>query len=225
MHPYRARFDADGRLRRVLPRAALRYEGVVQHHLVHWPRPDQQRIGGVRGSLVAVPAALDDQAQFVVAREVHRGNDIGGGLGRHRIGAGCRHPGVDPAGGLGSGRLIADVIGISQQPEQVLAGRGVGRIPARRDQRLNLDQSAADTLVELLPTRLPRPRRVGWAHATEPSRQGYARSLCRRADQRRWGRRSQCKQVSSVHLGTFLSGRLYGPGSDVVHADLDEGAH
>ena len=50
--------------------AALRHERVVQRDAVHRPRPDQQRVGRVRGALIAVPAALHDQPQVVLAREV-----------------------------------------------------------------------------------------------------------------------------------------------------------
>ena len=44
LHPYRARSDADRRLRRLFARTTLRNKRVVQNDVVHRPRPDEQRI-------------------------------------------------------------------------------------------------------------------------------------------------------------------------------------
>ena len=64
LEPSRAGFDRDGRRAARRP-AALRHERVVQGDRVHVARPDQQRVRRVRGALVAVPAALDDEPQAV----------------------------------------------------------------------------------------------------------------------------------------------------------------
>jgi len=59
--PDRAVADLDGRLRRHLAGAALRYKGVVEDDPVHTPRPDQQGIRRTGGPLEAVAAALDNE--------------------------------------------------------------------------------------------------------------------------------------------------------------------
>ena len=76
VHPDRAGADRDRRLRRVACAAALGDERVVERDVVHPARPDQQRVGRVRGAQVAVAAALHDQPQVVVAREIHRRDDV-----------------------------------------------------------------------------------------------------------------------------------------------------
>ena len=42
--------------------------------------PDQQRVRRIRRALVAVSAALDDQAQIVIPGEIDRGDHVGGRL-------------------------------------------------------------------------------------------------------------------------------------------------
>jgi hypothetical protein len=77
------------------------------------PGPDEQRIGGVGAPDIAVTAPLHDQADTVLASEVHRGCDIGAALGQHRVRAGLRGPGIRPAEGLGQGDTVTDVEGIA----------------------------------------------------------------------------------------------------------------
>ena len=69
------------------------------------PGPDEQRIRGVRAPDITVTAPFHDQADPVVASEVHRGRDIGAALGQHRVRAGLRGPGIGPAEGLGQATL------------------------------------------------------------------------------------------------------------------------
>ena len=76
--PHRARAGADRGTGGDLALAALRREGVVERHRVHRARPDQQRVGRVGGSLIAVARAFHDEAQRVVAGEIHRRRDVGG---------------------------------------------------------------------------------------------------------------------------------------------------
>ena len=103
-----------GRRRVHLAYATFGRERVVQRDRVHRARPDQQRIGCVRRALVAVPAALHDEAQAVRAREVLGGHDVRGLLRRHREDAGRATPPVDPAGRLRARRLLADEVGVAQ---------------------------------------------------------------------------------------------------------------
>jgi hypothetical protein len=56
--------------------ATLRNEISLDVDIVHVTRPNQQRIGCVRGALIAVSTPFDHQAQIVVAGEVHGGSDI-----------------------------------------------------------------------------------------------------------------------------------------------------
>ena len=109
MHPDRTDADRDSRLRRLHRPTSLRDEGVVQGHRVHVPGPDQQRIRRVGGTEIAVAAALDDEAQVVLASEVDRGDDIPSRLGRHGEYARLSAPGIEPAGGLRQPDLVADV--------------------------------------------------------------------------------------------------------------------
>ena len=82
MHPDRTDADRDSWLRRLHRPTSLRDEGVVQGHRVDVPGPDQQRIRRVGGTEIAVAAALDDEAQVVLAREVERGDDVPRRFGR-----------------------------------------------------------------------------------------------------------------------------------------------
>ena len=65
-----------------------------------------------RCSCVAVPAALYDQAQVVLAREIHRRHDVTRRLGGHSVDAWGRRPCIDPARGPGERRLFAQVDGL-----------------------------------------------------------------------------------------------------------------
>jgi hypothetical protein len=61
-----ARFDGNGRLRRNLSLAAGADKGVVRDDGAHGPRPDQERVGGVRRSLIAVPAPFTTRRRLCV---------------------------------------------------------------------------------------------------------------------------------------------------------------
>jgi len=97
-------------LRRLLARAALPDEGVMQADVIHLSRPDQQRICCVGSALVAVPAAFYDQAQMVITRKIDRGDNICRVLGGDRVDTRLRGPGIDPATGLRQSRLVAEVV-------------------------------------------------------------------------------------------------------------------
>ena len=112
LHPEGAGVDGHGRLRGVVPGAAVRDKPLVEHDAVHRPRPEQQRIRRTRGALVAVPPAFHDQPQMMLAGEIDRRDDVGGGRDRHRIDAGGRRPGIEPARGLCQCRLLAQVVRI-----------------------------------------------------------------------------------------------------------------
>ena len=196
--PARARLHRHGRRRVHLAHAAGGRERVVQRDGVHRPRPDQQRVRRVRRALVAVPAALHDDAQVVRAREVHGGRDVGGLLRRDRVCAGRGTPTVHPAGGLRACRLLADEIRIAQVAQDVVAGGAGGRAGTRFEQRRNLDQLAADPGVELVPQRRRRPGRIRGAHA--PHRRGGGGCRRMRAEQRQQRRGSgRLEKASSFH--------------------------
>src|SRR5262249_18508439 len=94
--PDGARSDRHGRLRSLLFFAAFAYERLVERDGVHLPSPNQEGIGGTGRSLIAMAAALHDQAKLVFSGEVDRGDDILGLLGGHRIDARQGCPGTDP---------------------------------------------------------------------------------------------------------------------------------
>ncbi len=116
VHPDRAGADGDRGLRRIL--TSLRHEIVMQGDVVHEAGPDHQRIRRVRGAEIAVAAALDDQAQIVVPREIDRGDHVAGLSGCDRVGAGLEGPAVDPAERLRDANLVANEVGVLQLLEQ-----------------------------------------------------------------------------------------------------------
>ena len=173
--PERTGLDRDRRLRRVPSRASGADECVVQRDGVHPARPDQQRIRRVGGALVAVAAALDDQAQIVLAGEVDRGDDVRSRAGRHRVGARPRRPGVDPAEGLRQPDLVAEVVGILQALEDPRARGALRRCAASGKRRADLDEPAPDIPVEPLQS----------ASAGHPGSPGRTRAPARSATRRR----------------------------------------
>ena len=149
--------------------AALGDERVVHDDGLHPPGPDEQRVGGVRRALVAVAAALDDQAQVVLAREVDRGDDIGGVARGDRVDARLRRPGIDPAEGLGEPGSSPRKYGFDAAREQSRAGRAVGR--AR--QSANGDR----TLIKASPSSRPSARQR--ASSGQPASPGRTRDARR----------------------------------------------
>src|SRR6202040_2052740 len=133
---------------RHFPLAATRDESVVQYDVVHRPGPYQERVRGVGGPLVAMAAAFHNQAQVMVAREVDACYDLSGVARLHRKNAGCWRPGIQPAGNFGPRRLIANVEGIANVGADVLARRATWLALARVEERLHLDEIAADRVVE-----------------------------------------------------------------------------
>src|SRR5690242_11729532 len=157
MHPNRTRPYRDRWQRRLLRRASLRDEVVMERYAVHMPGPDQQRIRCIRPAEVAVAATLDDQPQIVLARKVDRCDDITRYFGRHGIDARRKHPGINPPGGLRQTDLVTDVIGIFQFPEEIAAGCPIRCVPADAQRRLHLDQPTPDLSVEPFPHPRIRP--------------------------------------------------------------------
>src|SRR5580704_2147816 len=70
LHPNCSSSDCHGRLR-MSAVASLWNKRRVHGDVIHVPGPNQQRIGRVRSSLIAVAAAFYDQAQIIFASKVH----------------------------------------------------------------------------------------------------------------------------------------------------------
>src|SRR5262249_48607839 len=146
---------------------AFAYERLLERDGVHLPSPNQEGIGGAGRSLIAMAAALHDQAKLVFSGEVDRGDDIVGLSGGHRIDAGPRCPGADPAGCLRQSDLIADVVGVSQRLEDFGARWAVRRLATHAQGRFHLDQSPFNRPTELVPTFLGRPSGISRRDAGE----------------------------------------------------------
>src|SRR6185437_13644362 len=73
-----------------------------------------------------------------------------------------------PADGLSPGRLVPDVIRVLDR-RQFRSARvaGRGQVAAVTEQRLHLDETAADGLIQLFPARRLRPIRIGLPHTPE----------------------------------------------------------
>ena len=111
------------------------------------------------------------------AGESDRSRDILCRTGFHRIGARRRPPVIDPARGLRPRGLLADPIGIADIVQRAAAGVPLSVLRAGGEQRLDLDQIAADRLLEPVPGVWPRPIGIAWPHAQGhvQSRQGWVR--------------------------------------------------
>jgi hypothetical protein len=182
LRPDRAGPHGHGRRRRNRTRAALGDEGIVERDALHLPRPDQQRIRRARRALVAVPTALHDESQAVVAREIDGRDDVSGLRSPDRIGAGSGHPGIQVAGRLGQRRLVADVEGVSR----------------RRRRHGELDQATADVPSQPLPGRLGGPGRISWPDTTERRSGLHGPGTAGRHDRQRGG---ALEELASVHGG------------------------
>jgi hypothetical protein len=97
-----------------------------------------------------VPAAFDHETQIMLAREIYGGGDIHRALGRDRIDARRRHPGVDPAGTFRRPDLVAEEERVAQIAQQLLTDRCVRNVGAGRKRRFDLDETAADRALELV---------------------------------------------------------------------------
>jgi hypothetical protein len=141
-------------------------ECVVQDDVIHRSRPDQQRIGRVRRSLIAVTAAFNAKPKPVLVGEVDGSHHIGRCFGRNGIDAWFRYPCVYPANGLRSSGLIADIVRIPQSRELGLAFGAVW-VCAVGEQWFYFDDTAADVMVQPFPACHTRPRRIGRANASK----------------------------------------------------------
>ena len=130
---------------------------------VHSSCPNQQRICGIRGALVTVTTAFDDESQIVLAGEIDGRHDVVGRLGGHSIGTWPGSPGIHPAEGLRQPDLIAEKIRVLQFLEQL---RAVGADGASRHAA-----SGDCTLTSRPPTSRPsRSQLASDGHAGSPGR-------------------------------------------------------
>src|SRR5205823_2554889 len=142
--PHGARFRRHGGHGWCLARAAAGDERFVQGHPVHRARPDEERVGRVRGAEVAVAGALHDEAELVVTREIDAGDDIRRVARPDRIDARRRRPGVEPAGNLRARGLIADIEGVMDVGEDLAARRATALPAAGVEERLHLEEIPPD---------------------------------------------------------------------------------
>src|SRR5207249_2892127 len=100
------------------------------------------------------------KAQVVLASEVEPGDGVPSRFGRHGEDARLRGPRIEPTGGLRQPDLVADVIGVLQLGEEIVAGHADRVVVTGAQWPPNLDQTAADITIEPVPARCGRPRRV-----------------------------------------------------------------
>ncbi len=163
--------NAHRRLRLEFSRATLANERIVHHDVVHGPRPHKERVGRVGRPLVTVPAAFDDQAQIVLPREVHRCNDVFGFPGGDGEDAWFGSPRIDPPGGLGEGRVIADVKWILEPGEEFRACLWI--VLTGRERGFNFGEAAFNRARELVPVGRGWPfRRAGSSARIRRARSG-----------------------------------------------------
>ena len=180
VRPHRAGTAVHGALRRDAAAASRGNERVVEAHVVHASRPDEQRVGRVRRALVAVAAALDDESHAPLAREVDRSGD-GGGVPRDDcIRARRRRPRTDPAERLRQRDVVADRPRIRGGPEQCLARRRARIGATRSERRYDPDERAAHRGVQALPIGVARPAGIAGANAI-----ARLRIRCRECRERR----------------------------------------
>src|SRR5450755_2224944 len=112
-------------------RTTLGHERVMQGDLMHFACPDQQGVGRVRRTLVAVAAAFHHQSQIVFTREVDGSDYVLGAMSSYCICAGRSGPSIEPAGGLCPPCLLSNEIrvlhlrnarGACRAARRVLAG-------------------------------------------------------------------------------------------------------
>jgi hypothetical protein len=213
--PHGARFGCDGWHGRHLALAAGGNEAVMHRHRVHRPRPDEQGIGRVRGALVAVAGAFDDEAEIVVPREIDCGSHIARIAGFHGIDAGRRRPRIEPARYLRAARLVPDIERIGDVFEGVFAIRALGLCRARAEQGMHLDQIAAHCLLQLLPACGLWPGGIGGSNATDcASDCSYRRESRPECGGYSHNGGQALQQTASLHdLTLFGSNRLHCPAS------------
>ena len=126
----------------------------MHRDIVHVSRPNQKRIRRIGRPLVAVAAALDNQAQVIITGKIHGLSNVVGISCRDRVSAWFGSPCVDPSQGLRESRLIADIIRISQVRREKL-DCGACRISFEsREGKVYRNQISADCIIESLPRRL-----------------------------------------------------------------------
>ncbi len=172
--------NRDRRLRSVRSIAADRDERIVQRDCAHLARPYQERIGRIRRALIAMAAALDDEAQIVFPRKIDGCNDIGRRARFDGIGARRGIPCVHPARGFGQRRALADEVGIAQLLEEGLAGGAVGCRATGGERVVQPDETTADGIEQRIPSFLGWPRDIAGTHPGKwPRRAGCDHRSCR----------------------------------------------
>ena len=110
-------------------------------------------------------AAFHHQPQIVGPREINRGDDILSRLHGDGVDTWFRRPGSDPAQRLGEPDLVAEVVGILELLEDLLAVRVERSADAVSERRAHLDEATSHVAIELIPARLRRPCRIAEADA------------------------------------------------------------
>ena len=153
LSPVRAGFDRYRSLRLRASRAARAHERIVHRHGVHVARPDEKRVGGVGGSLIAVAAAFHHETQIVFPRKIDRGDDIPRRFGGDGVDARLRRPSFDPTERLSESHFVPKVVRALELLKQLLTS-GVRRSThAVCKRRAHLDEARLHVAIELIPAR------------------------------------------------------------------------
>ena len=194
VQPDRSGAQGHRRLRRLLALAALRDKCVVHLDVIHVPGPDQKRIGCVRGALIAVASAFDNQTQTILAGEVYGRRDVVCISRGHGINTRLGSPCIRPTQRLRQARLVADVEGVVQILEDILTSGALGGVLARSQRKLHWDEVSANLLLQLLPARGTRPGWVGRPHAAS-GRLGWSGGPYKRPIRPQARQQRYCSQV------------------------------
>ena len=96
-------------------------------------------------------ATFHNEAQIVVAGEVDGGDNVLGVSDGDRVGARCRSPTTEPAGGLRAARLFSDEIGVLHFLDPRRTRRALGRVHAWGERGGHGDELSPDLLLQLFP--------------------------------------------------------------------------
>ena len=129
---------------------ALRKKGVVQLYRLHAPGPHQQRIGGIGIAVIAVPSALHDQLQLMLARNIDGSGNVCGAFSGYRHQAGLGGPGVNPAERLGERGFVAEIIGVLKLLEERIGACSAGA-SGGDERRTDRDQPVSDAAAKFVP--------------------------------------------------------------------------
>ena len=147
LHPNCSCAQSDRPLRRMSACASLRDKGLMRLDVMHVPSPNQQRIGRVRGALIAVTTAFDNQAQIVFVCKAHRGSNITGISGRYPIHTWLGGLSIYPTERLRYTKLVANVVGVFKTLENILALHASPARCARCEGKIDRKQISSDGIV------------------------------------------------------------------------------